>query len=68
MTTVDNSVESVDKPDQHQVEEKKGIFIPGAVWPDPKKQNFTTERRDPFAMQDRSAPLKKRRRTDLQDE
>ena len=59
IVTVDKSVGSVDK---------SGIRIPGAIWPDPANANFSTDRRDPFAMHDRGNPMKARRHTDLQDE
>jgi hypothetical protein len=61
MTSEENVDNTVDKPGEP---ERKGVLIPGAVWPVPGQTGFTVERRDPFTRTDRDSPLK-RRSTDI---
>lgn len=58
---VDN-MEAVRAVTEEALRDPQGVFIPGAVWPDPAKMNFNTERRDPFSLIPAGAP--KRRKGD----
>jgi hypothetical protein len=51
-----------DPPVQH-----KPVHIPGAIWPDPAKSNFTLEGLDPYNRSLRESPPK-RRVTDYRDD
>jgi hypothetical protein len=48
--------------EQYEGPERRGVHIPGAVWPDPKNAQFSMERpRDPMNAANRHLELKRRR-------